>query len=116
MHHSILVSVSTNMCCVSIVIGVYLFATVQDFPQNPPTEAQLWNIAVDISDCWYQIGVQIGLTRYVLDRIEAEYENPDRRGFQMLCMAYEKPCFTTCADLAKLLYNTSKSYVNAYLK
>lgn len=92
------------------------FTTVLDFPQDPPTKPQLLKIAMDISDCWYQIGIQIGMTDCVLDRIETEHKEADRQSFRMLCMAYEKPCFTSCADLAKLLYNTSKPYVNAHLK
>ena len=87
-----------------------------DFPQEPPTDAQLWNIAVDISDCWYQIGAQIGLLKSTLDRIDAENTEADMRSFQMLNMAREKPCFTSCADLAKLLYNTNRHYVNDHLR
>ena len=83
----------------------------------PPTDAQLWNIAEDISDCWYKIGVQIGLEKQVLERIEVDYApHADRQSFQMLYMAREKPIFTTCAELAKLLYNTERPYVNTCMR
>ncbi|KAL5515937.1 hypothetical protein EMCRGX_G001187 [Ephydatia muelleri] len=95
-----------------------ILVTEQHFSQDPPSYAQLWSIARDISDCWFQIGTQIGLPKHELDRIKVDYTDVslDQQSFQMLDMAGQKPCFTSCADLAKLLYKTDRFDVIDHLK
>lgn len=54
----------------------------------------------------------------MLDRIQQDHaeSGAKRQAFEMLHMAYETPCFTTCADLARLLFKTNKPYVVQYLQ
>eukprot|EP00731_Ephydatia_muelleri_P026802 Em0018g902a len=54
-----------------------ILVTEQHFSQDPPSDAQLWSIARDISDCWFQIGTQIGLPKHELDRIKVDYTDEE---------------------------------------
>ena len=89
-----------------------------DLPQESITDKELWEVARYISGSWFEVGIQLGVKKDILDRIEIENRQTvtmERAAFEMLHRAREDCIYSSSQELAELLEKCREFTAARYL-